>query len=144
MAEGPIPSDGSDVYLSGEESITSATSDQPLSSASHGSRLSTSAEMLSDCIEAIDDLGLTDSSEYLIEPRIDMQDSDEAFNLDVAGDSDSNVGLISDEEEEEDINIPSPGDFASLLKESHFRLICDGSNTVFIEAMVLIFQFVLK
>ena len=142
-----MPSDDSDVYHSdgsGEESITSATSDRRSSSASHGSRLSdTSAETLSDCInEEIDDLGSTDSSVYL-EPRTDVQDSDEAFNLDVVGDSDSDVGPISDEEEE-DISFPSPGDFASLLKESHFRLICDGSNTVFIEAMILTFQFVLK
>ena len=71
--------------------------------------------------------------------------TDDTFNLDVAGDSDSDVGPISDEEDEEDdINIPSPGDLASLLKESHFRVICDGSNTVFIEAMVLIFQFGLR
>ena len=98
MDEVPIPSDDSDVYLSGgsgEESITSATSDQRSSFATHGSWLSTSAEMLSDCNEAVDDLGSTDSSVYL-EPRTDVQDSDEGFNLDVAGDSD--VGLISDEE----------------------------------------------
>lgn len=90
--------------------------------------------------EDVHDVGSTDSSVYL-EPLTDVQDSDEAFTLDVA---DSDVGPISDEEEEEDMNIHSPGGFASLLKEYHFRLICDGSNTVFIEAMVLIFQFVLK
>ena len=70
-----------------------------------------------------------------------MQDSDEAFNLDVAGDSDLDRGPVSDEEDED---IPSPGDFASLSKETHFQLVCNGSNTIIIEAMVLIFQFPLK
>ncbi len=152
MAE--VPSDDSDVYPDSggggcDESNTSATSgDHRTSSASRESCFSPSAEALSECNEEVDDLGSTDSSVFL-DPRrsTDVQDSDEAFNLDIAGDSDSDVhvGPISDEEDEEDImNIPSPGDFASLLKETHFRLICNGSNTVFIEAMVLIFQFTLK
>lgn len=133
--------DDSDIYSSGgsgEESIISATSDQW---SSHGSRLSTTTETFN---EEVDDLESTDSSIYL-EPHTNEQDSDEAFNLNVAADSDSDVDPVDDEEEEEeDINVPSPGDFASLLKESHFRLICEESNTVFIEAMVLIFQFGLK
>lgn len=146
MSEVPLPSDDSDVYhsgSSGDESIASITSDQRSSSASRESRFSTSAETLSN--EEAGDVGSTDSSVY-IEPRTDMEDSEDAFNLDIAGESDSDVGPISDEgeEEEEDVSIPSPGDFSSLLRESHFRLICDGSNTVFIEAMVLIFQFALK
>ena len=95
--------------------------------------------------EEAGDVGSTDSSMY-IELRMEMEDLGEAFNLDVAGESDSDVGPISNEgeEEDEDMNIPSLGDFTSLLRESHFQLICDGSNTVFTEAMVLIFQFVLN
>ena len=142
-----MPSDDSDVYHSGgsscDESNTSATSsDQRTSSVSRGSRFSSSAEALSECNEEVDDMESTDSSVYLDQRRsTDVQDSDEAFNLDVAGDSDSDGGPVSDEEDED---IPSPGDFASLLKETHFQLVCNGSNTVFIEAMVLIFQFALK
>ena len=148
MAEVPMPSDDSDVYNSGgsgcDESNTSATSsDQRRSSVSRGSRFSSSAEELSECInEEMDDMGSTDSSVYLDQRSIDVQDSDEAFNLDVAGDSDLDGDHPVSDEEDEDI--PSPGDFASLLKETHFQLVCNGSNTVFIEAMVLIFQFALK
>jgi hypothetical protein len=92
MAE--VPSDDSDVYHSGgsgcDESATSG--DHRTSSASSESCFSPSAEALSECNEEVDDLGSTDSSVFL-DPRrsTDMQDSDEAFNLDVAGDSDSDI-----------------------------------------------------
>ena len=121
MAEVPLPSDDSDIYCSGSsgnESIASITSDQRSSSANRQSRLSTSsAETLSN--EEASDVGSTNS--VYIEPHTDMEDSDEAFNVDVAGVSDSDIGPISDKGEEKDVNIPSP-DFASILRESHFRL----------------------
>ena len=35
-------------------------------------------------------------------------------------------------------------DGPAALRESHFKLLCDGSNVVYIEAMILIFQCALK
>ena len=38
----------------------------------------------------------------------------------------------------------SPKEFSSVFKESFFKLFYDGSNVVYIEAMILIFQYALK
>ena len=90
MAE--LPSDDSDIYVSGDSSEEYLISDQPSSSASHGSRLSTSAESESNCNEEVDELESIDSSEYLeLHTTNSLQDSDEDFDLDIAGDSDSDV-----------------------------------------------------
>ena len=132
MAEVPRPSDDSDVYHSGgsgcDESNTSiASSDRRASSVSRGSCFSSSAEALSECInEEVDDTKSTDSSVNLdqLTSTEASQDSDAAFNFDVSGDSDQGLGPVSDEDED----IPSPADFAFLLKETHFQLRCSGSN----------------
>ena len=123
MEEVDIPCDDSDIYCSGsgsEESIASVDRSNldPL--------LSSSTENLSK-----EETGSTSSSVYL-EQRSDGLDSD------------SDVIPASDEEEDDVLSVSSPGDLASLLKESYFQLICDGSNTIFIEAMVLIFKFALR
>ena len=38
----------------------------------------------------------------------------------------------------------SPEEFSSVLTESFFKLLYDGSNVVYIEAMIVIFQYALK
>ena len=115
MAE--LPSDDSDIYVSGDSSEECLVSDQPSSSASHGSRLSTSAETESNCNEEVDELESIDSSEYLeLHTTNSLQDSDEDFDLDIAGDSDSDVrpNYVEEEVDEDEFSDASPGDFASL------------------------------
>ena len=122
MAE---PGDDSDVYCSSsgsEESIA------PVDRSEDDPVLSSSTE---DLREELGSTSSMSSSVYLEQCSNGL-------------DSDSDLFPASDEEEDDVVSVSSPGDLAFLLKESHFHLICDGSNTVFIEAMVLIFKFALR
>ena len=68
-------------------------------------------------------------------------DSDNSFMLDDVQVTDLSEAP-SDDSDDNDIN--SPEEFSSVFKESLFKQFHDGSNVVYIEAMILIFQYAMK
>lgn len=109
------PGDDSDVYCSSSGSEESIA---------HVDRSKDDPVLSSSTEDLREEVGSTSSSVYL-EQRSNRLDSD------------SDLFHASDEEEDDVVSVSSPGDLAFLLKES-------GSDTVFIEAMVLIFKFALR
>ena len=89
-----------------------------------------------------DDFDSNDSS--VMEPLPDAcstaWDSDNAFLLHDSDDAEMSE-VPSDHS---DGDADSPEEFSSVFKESFFELLYDGSNVVYIEAMILIFQYALK
>ena len=67
-------------------------------------------------------------------------DSDNAFTLNDLEDTDTSE-VLSDHSDD---NENSPEEFSSVFKESFFKQLYDGSNVVYIKAMILIFQYALK
>ena len=67
-------------------------------------------------------------------------DSDNTFVLNDSEDTD--MSQTPSDLSDGDAN--SPEEFSSVLTESFFKLLYDGSNVVYIEAMIVIFQYALK
>ena len=158
MAELDPPGYDSDVYRSSEPEYTrdgcssSYCSSEPGSESSRSQQLSRcSSDMseslivMSGCSGQDDDSDSSDSS--VMEPLPDAcgttaWDSDNAFVLNDSKDTDmSELEVPSDHS---DGGADNPEEFSSVLKESFFKLLYDGSNVVYIEAMILIFQYALK
>ena len=97
---------------------------------------------LSRCSSVDDDFESSDSSVMESSPHActTAWDSDNAFVLN--GSEDTDMSEVSSDHSDGDVN--SPEEFSSVLTESFFKLLYDGSNVVYIEAMILIFQYALK
>jgi hypothetical protein len=88
-----------------------------------------------------DDFESSDSSVMVLDAcTTTAWDSDSAFMLNDVEDADMSEAP-SDHSDGDD---NSPEDFSSVFKESFFKQLYDGSSVVYIEAMILIFQYALK
>ena len=138
--EGPLDGyEGSSSYCSSGEPGSESVRQRPASACS--SRSDMSFESPNDYSGQDNDFESSDSSVMVPEACTTPWDSDNSFMLDDVEVTDMSEAP-SDDSDGNDIN--SPEEFSSVFKESLFKQLHDGSNVVYIEAMILIFQYAIK